>query len=269
LAPRQVKRIVTDVLGKRIISALIMLPLALGAIWGGWPYYHLMITAGAGILAWEWSSLCGGGNCGKTGWVMVGAIILSLAAFKFFPEFSLLAIFFLLLGVGGASLLFRDLGPIWSLGGFVYISLPVLALFALREGPSGTPMIFWLFGVIWATDIGGYIFGRSIGGPKLAPSISPNKTWAGLLGGMLCAAGVGLAFAYADWRLAMVSAGLAVLAQIGDLFESKVKRHFGVKDSSQLIPGHGGLLDRVDGLLFVAPMVWGAIYLRNLGVLAW
>ncbi len=256
-------------LGARILSALVMLPLALGAIWGGWPFYHLMIAGGAGVLAWEWASLTGGGTCGKTGWVMVASVLLGLGAFQFSAPSTVTVFLLMLAGVGASALFFRDLGITWSLGGLVYVGLPTLALFALREGDSGAMLIFWLFGIIWATDIGGYVFGRSIGGPKLAPSISPNKTWAGLLGGMLCAGGVGFGFAPGDWRLVGVSAGLAVLAQIGDLFESKVKRHFGVKDSSQLIPGHGGLLDRVDGLLFVAPVVWGALYLRKLGVLAW
>jgi phosphatidate cytidylyltransferase len=268
-APLRVERTAPAVLGARILSALVMLPLALGAIWVGWPFYHLMIACGAAILAWEWASLTGGGTCGKTGWLLVIATLVGLAILQFRPEAILLAVLLLFLSVAASSLFFRDLALVWSLGGLLYVGLPSLALLALREGPSGAMTIFWLFGVIWATDIGGYIFGRGIGGPKLAPAISPNKTWAGLLGGMLCAAGVGFGFAMDDWRLAGISAGLAVLAQIGDLFESKVKRHFGVKDSSQLIPGHGGLLDRVDGLLFVAPVVWGALYLRKLGVLAW
>jgi phosphatidate cytidylyltransferase len=137
-----------------------------------------------------------------------------------------------------------------------------MALDWLRADPVyGQLTIFWLFGVVWATDIGAYAAGRTIGGAKLAPRISPNKTWAGLAGGVLSAGLVGLGVAI--WfvkdphplALAGLSAALAVLAQLGDLGESSLKRHFGVKDSGRLIPGHGGVLDRCDGLLSTAPAV--------------
>ncbi len=118
--------------------------------------------------------------------------------------------------------------------------------------------MFWLLAVIWATDIGAYAFGRAIGGPKLAPRFSPAKTWAGLFGGMASAA---LAGALVASTLAIPNVVLLVLlaivlagwAQVGDISESALKRHFGVKDSSAMIPGHGGFLDRLDGLLFAAP----------------
>jgi phosphatidate cytidylyltransferase len=115
----------------------------------------------------------------------------------------------------------------------------------------------WLLLVVWTTDIGAYFAGRSIGGPKLAPRISPGKTWAGLVGGMAAAGLVGgllTALAGAGfWLAAGLGALLAAVAQAGDLFESRLKRHAGVKDSGHLIPGHGGLLDRIDGLVFAAP----------------
>ena len=121
-------------------------------------------------------------------------------------------------------------------------------------------MVFWLLAVVWATDIGAYFAGRGIGGPKLAPSISPNKTWAGLIGGALSAGLVGtLAAGLTDSDATLLVVGgmiLAVVAQGGDLLESWCKRHFGVKDSSHIIPGHGGILDRVDGLLAVLPVVF-------------
>jgi len=146
----------------------------------------------------------------------------------------------------------------WQVAGAPYIGLPVLALVWLRAdiGYQGT---FWLLLVVWATDIGAYAAGRSFGGPLLAPRISPKKTWAGLAGGMVSAAMVGAATALVlggAWLpLAAISGALAVVAQAGDLAESHAKRHFGVKDASALIPGHGGLLDRVDGVLAVAPVV--------------
>jgi len=121
-------------------------------------------------------------------------------------------------------------------------------------------VVFWLFCVVWATDTGAYFAGRSIGGPKLIPSISPNKTWAGLLGGMVAAAiAGGLVGAINPVLPALALAGLAgivaVVSQAGDFTESALKRAFGVKDASQIIPGHGGVLDRLDGLLFAAPFV--------------
>jgi phosphatidate cytidylyltransferase len=132
-----------------------------------------------------------------------------------------------------------------------------LALITIRE--QGRGPLLWVLFLVWATDSGAYFAGRAIGGPKLAPRISPKKTWAGLAGGMLAAALVGWAMQNGvmpgAWRLAAASAALAVVAQAGDLAESGLKRYFGVKDSSQLIPGHGGVLDRLDGLLAVAPAV--------------
>jgi phosphatidate cytidylyltransferase len=147
--------------------------------------------------------------------------------------------------------------PGWLAAGVFYIGVPCVALTWLRSDPeAGRHVIFWLFLVVWATDTGGYFFGRGLGGPKLAPAISPNKTWSGLLGGMLCAALVGIGVAWlldkpSLWPLAAFSAGLAVVEQGGDLLESWIKRRFSVKDMGHLIPGHGGLFDRVDGLLAV------------------
>jgi phosphatidate cytidylyltransferase len=145
----------------------------------------------------------------------------------------------------------------WMLAGVLYIGLPSLALVWLRE--QGRETLFWLMCLVWATDIGAYAAGRAIGGPKLLPLISPKKTWAGLAGGVISAAVVGAvtgAFTgVSPSGVAGLSGGLAIVAQAGDLTESWVKRHFGVKDSSAIIPGHGGVLDRLDGLLATAPVV--------------
>ncbi|MCH7931170.1 MAG: CDP-archaeol synthase, partial [Proteobacteria bacterium] len=138
----------------------------------------------------------------------------------------------------------------------------------------GRETVFWLFAVVWATDVGAYFAGRGVGGPKLLPRISPGKTWAGLVGGVVCAALVGAAAAAlldlpSHAPLILVSALLAVVAQAGDLFESMVKRRFKAKDSGTLIPGHGGVLDRLDGLLAAAPVVAVITVFSGQGVLAW
>ena len=131
--------------------------------------------------------------------------------------------------------------------------------------------MLWLFAVVWATDIGAYAAGRTIGGPKLAPAISPNKTWSGLAGGVALAAAVGAIAAWIQGAvdvvlLAAVSGVLAVVAQGGDLLESRLKRRVGAKDSSNLIPGHGGFLDRFDGILAAALVVSGSIWLRGASI---
>lgn len=158
----------------------------------------------------------------------------------------------------------RMLGPwglSWRVFGFFYCLLPAVALLWIRERAEyqgigqGFDLLIWVFLVVWATDIGAYFAGRSIGGPKLAPSISPNKTIAGLIGGVVSAAVLAGAWVYyvrLPASLLWLSVPLAVAAQLGDLFESGLKRRAGVKDSGTWLPGHGGLLDRLDGLVPVA-----------------
>jgi phosphatidate cytidylyltransferase len=142
-------------------------------------------------------------------------------------------------------------------GGLIYCGLPVFALVVLRREEAGLVLALWTLSLVWATDIGGYFAGRSIGGPKLAPRISPSKTWAGLVGGVLLATALAAVLhtrAGLPFRLAAATPLLAVLAQLGDLYESILKRRAGVKDSGHLLPGHGGILDRLDGLVPVAPV---------------
>jgi phosphatidate cytidylyltransferase len=163
----------------------------------------------------------------------------------------------------------------WYALGIVYVFVPCVALIWLRAEPSvGLQQIFWIVALVIAADTGAYIAGRSIGGPKLAPQVSPNKTWAGLGGAVVSAAIVGAVTALALDRpnigmLIAVSAGLAIVEQMGDLAESAFKRHFGVKDAGNIIPGHGGALDRVDGLIAVAAAVAGINCLIGSSVLTW
>jgi phosphatidate cytidylyltransferase len=136
--------------------------------------------------------------------------------------------------------------------GLLYIGPGALALLWLRGGAVGLANVAFVFGVVWASDIGAYMVGRLVGGQKLAPSISPGKTWSGAFGGLVAVAVVGLVVG-GIWAV-LVACVVGVAAQLGDLLESGVKRHFGVKDSGWLIPGHGGVLDRVDALLTAAPV---------------
>jgi phosphatidate cytidylyltransferase len=146
----------------------------------------------------------------------------------------------------------------WHVAGFIYALVPALAVLWIREQPSlGLSMVVWVFVVVWSTDIGAFFAGRAIGGPKLAPSISPNKTIAGLIGGMVSAGLAG--WAWTDFSgipsvFLWLAPPLAFAAQAGDLFESWLKRRAKAKDSGSWLPGHGGLLDRLDGLVVVAPL---------------
>lgn len=150
----------------------------------------------------------------------------------------------------------RPWGFGWRAAGFLYALLPALALLWVRDrSQHGLSLLLWVFIVTWSTDIGAYFAGRAIGGPKLAPGISPNKTWAGLIGGVAVATLAGGAWAWTTDlpRATLVLAPLfAIGAQMGDLFESALKRRAGIKDSGTWLPGHGGALDRLDGLVVVA-----------------
>jgi phosphatidate cytidylyltransferase len=190
----------------RIVSALVLAPLCLAAIWYGFPWIDLMAAIAAPIMVFEWIGLTRGHPVGRT-----VAVAYGIAA--------------------------------------------LLALLWLRHQPQfGRETVVWIVACVWVTDIGAYFVGGLAGGARLAPKISPNKTWSGLIGGMcfsaIASAACGWAFDLGEtFPLAIVGAGIAVIAQAGDLVESAAKRRGGLKDSGRLIPGHGGLLDRIDGLI--------------------
>jgi phosphatidate cytidylyltransferase len=169
----------------------------------------------------------------------------------------------------------RGSGSLWLGLGLVYVIPASLAAIAIRGQPGdGLSTEIWIVALVVAADTGAYVAGRSIGGPKLAPRISPNKTWAGLAGAVLSAALVGWITSLWNalpsyWPLLVVSGALALVEQAGDLFESFLKRYFGVKDSGRIIPGHGGVLDRVDGLMAVIVAVAGLEYVIGGGILGW
>lgn len=249
--------------GLRIVSALLMAPAAAGAVWlGGWAFDGLIVAAAA-LMAYEWARLADGGRLRAPGLALC-ALAPALAGLAAVAQAFAAATLVAALAVAPLYLLARRRGVaapgLLALGGLA-VAAPCLSLEWLRHLPEiGRPICYYVMLAVWATDTGAYIFGRLIGGPKLAPRISPNKTWAGLLGGMGCAGLVGAATAWAApavgaplWA-GLCAAALAVVAQGGDLAESAFKRHMGVKDSGGLIPGHGGLLDRVDGLMTAAPL---------------
>jgi phosphatidate cytidylyltransferase len=218
-------------LGVRVVSALVIVAVAFAAEWlGGWIWAGFVVLVAMGVL-YEWRALVRAMRAGVTGEVL------------------------------------------WTIGGILYIGTAAATLLFLRNQPNGFGTVLMLIGVVAAIDIGAYFFGRSIGGPKIAPKISPSKTWAGLAGGAIGATvtiylSVGmfglcyhegppqwfpcLRFDWAELGYSSIlGLGVAVIAQAGDFFESWMKRRAGMKDSSGLIPGHGGLFDRLDGFLAV------------------
>lgn len=261
----------------RIISALFLLPLVLLAVQVGFPAFDLVIVAAALLMVREWARLTSDDHVMIASLALGAGVLAILALAVAGLELSHGALLVVAIAAGlylYAKLAGWGTAP-WFATGALAIGIPCLAFVWLRSDPDhGRATVYWIFAVVWATDTGAYAFGRLIGGPKLAPRISPNKTWAGLLGGMACAALVGAIAApllgAANVPLAAAVSGLlAVVAQAGDLGESMLKRHFGVKDTGGLIPGHGGLLDRVDGLLAVVPMVALITWASGASVLAW
>jgi phosphatidate cytidylyltransferase len=201
----------------------VLAPVALGCAWIGGLPWYGLVALAGVGVAWEWTHMA----VQKPGW-----------------SFSTL------------------------LAGLVYTALSVLGLGWLRSDPaSGRPALLFLLALVWSSDVGAYAAGRLIGGPRLAPAISPGKTWSGAAGGLVATLVVG-AIAAALWHgpagpAMLAAAVLGVAAQLGDLLESAVKRHFGVKDSGRLIPGHGGLLDRLDGLMAAALVAMACMWLPS------
>ena len=220
-------------LGLRIASAAVLGPLALAGVWfGGWIFRVLVIVVALG-LAIEWLMLC------RQPAVRRGGMRLRAA-------------------------------------GLAYVALAAAAVVWLRSDPAaGRANVVFLVLIVWAGDIAAYLVGRLVGGPRLAPMVSPGKTWSGALGGLLGSIAVGLVAAYflassvSVWRAVPLAACLGVVAQAGDLLESFVKRRLEVKDSSHLIPGHGGLFDRLDGVLAVAPIAALLALTLGRGVVLW
>ena len=238
----------------RVISSIILAPIILAAVWyGGWPLTILGAVASVVILL-EWLHITGmdwrtpigvGGAVAVAaavlvaGWLVPAAIVIAAVA----------AVVVYALAQRG-----------WVALGLIYAPLMAVSLLTLRPDPAfGLAAVFFVLAVVWATDIGAYAAGRTLGGPKLWPVVSPKKTWSGFVGGLIAALIAGIVVALVagarpGLTIGLLSVVVSLACQAGDLFESALKRQFGVKDASHLIPGHGGLMDRVDGLTFAAPL---------------
>jgi phosphatidate cytidylyltransferase len=245
----------TSELGKRIASGIVMAALAIGVVMlGGWPFALFWAAAALGVF-WEWSTIVTGGAAAVRAAGAAALIIAALAAGAGQLYAAVLVLAAAAAGVAGVCAPSRRL---WGAAGIAYAGAVLIAPVALRRDPeSGLVVILFLFSVVWTTDILGYFIGRAIGGAKLAPYVSPKKTWSGACGGTLGALAAGLAIVYIADNAAPVPAAcialvLSIVSQAGDLFESAVKRRFGVKDASHVIPGHGGLMDRLDGFIAAA-----------------
>ena len=249
----------------RVASAAVLAPVALGVAYlGSWPF-ALFWCAAAIVILWEWSSfICG---AGRRATFATGAVAFAVAtALLVMTGMARLgvAVLIVLLGAIAAAGLASSQRRMWCAGGVLYAGVVLIAPVVLRaDAQFGFVAIIFLFAVVWATDIVAYFAGRAIGGAKLAPAISPNKTWSGAIAGALAAAAAGVAVTRlggvgSPLPVVLVALMLSVVSQGGDLFESAVKRRFEVKNASELIPGHGGLMDRLDG--FLAAACAGALF---------
>ena len=249
----------------RVVAALVLAPLALAIAYaGGWLWTVLVTLASIGLYV-EWLAIVAASREARAiaaGVVALAVSGLCLATGRIDAAFPTLVI-----GLAGVALLSSE-RRLWTATGFFYAAAAEIASVLVRlDQTKGFTALILVLLVVWVTDIGGYFAGRGIGGPKLWPRVSPKKTWAGAIGGFVASIVVAGGFAVLDLGktgpLLLLGAALSIASQLGDLFESAVKRRFGVKDSSHVIPGHGGLLDRLDG--FVAAIVLAAIFgfLRN------
>jgi phosphatidate cytidylyltransferase len=263
-----VKRFDWTNLGLRVASAAVLGPAVLAAAWfGGWPYL-VIIAVGVALLAIEWGGMSAPVAPTRVAAAVAAAVL--IAVFVGYRGDFLWAWGAILLSAGAAAIIARGIAerPADTAYGVLYIAPAALCLVWLRSTNQGHWWTMMLFAATWAADIGAFAVGSTLKGPKLWPRFSPNKTWSGFVGGLAAATGAGaLMAALPAFQLNVFAAGfigltVGLATMAGDLWESALKRRFGVKDSGDLIPGHGGLLDRVDGLMF-AVVVMAALRLAN------
>lgn len=242
----------TPELVQRSITGIFLIVIAALELWLGGNALWALATIVGLLMMGEWAGLTQGQEHRRFAQYAMCVPLALLSPIAAGPSVVVAIAFlgvFLVLRLGTRNL--------WLASGAIYVGLPITALLWLRMQEDGLLLAFWALSLVWATDIGAYFAGRSFGGPKVAPKISPNKTWSGLLGGMAGAFVLGwvlVSYTTLPTHLALASPALALIAQAGDFFESWMKRRAGVKDSGALIPGHGGVLDRLDGVVTALPV---------------
>jgi phosphatidate cytidylyltransferase len=233
----------------RVAAAVAMGSVALAATWIGGFLFAAFWWLASIVVLWEWQRLVGGERL-IVARVVAGAVALALVALSALHDSIAGVVAALILGAAAVGWIAGGRQGIWAAAGVLYAGALVASVGLLRVSPSfGVASILWLFAVVWGADIAAYFAGRLIGGPRLWPRVSPGKTWAGAIVGAFAGAVLGLMLAAWTNRLAALfwlGLATAIVSELGDLFESALKRRFGVKDSSGLIPGHGGLMDRLD-----------------------
>jgi phosphatidate cytidylyltransferase len=239
----------------RIMSALVLAAIALLAVWAGGGVFLIFASAMALLVFLEWTSLTGLSAFES---LRLRAFALMLAPLLVLALFGTGAAIIVLCVCAAATYVMTSAATketaIWAAAAVFYCGLAAVALVGLRDDAQGIALILLLFAIVWGTDIGAYFVGRKLGGPKLAPKISPGKTQSGAIGGLMiavvCAVAIAVTTGVLNPLLALlIAAFVSIISQLGDLFESYLKRRFNVKDSGTIIPGHGGMFDRVDGLM--------------------
>lgn len=268
-------------LGVRLVSAVVLIPAVIADVWAGGIWFNLFVALLGVLMANEWVTICHRQDQRQFALHAAAAIAGALLPLEVGIWGSLAAIAVLWAISAGFARYQDPTGAKWRYLGVPYVSLPAIALVLLRNDQLyGIAAIIWIMVTVWSADSLAYFAGRIIGGPKLAPVISPKKTWAGLGGAVAGSALASLAFAIIAGLpglllLAFLAGLLAIVEQAGDLFKSAMKRHYGVKDSGRLIPGHGGVIDRVDGLVAVAMaaaligLTRGGMEATGAGLLVW
>lgn len=253
----------------RILSAAVMGVVVLAAVAIGGVAFAAMVAIGAFAALREWHRLVNGGQAAREMFVSIAAVLAAIVLteahwVRFWPGAVLAA------GAltAGLSALMRRAAPLWHGLGALYVGLTAVSLVALRaDAPSGGFLVIGILIAVWASDTGALFAGRTFGGAKLAPALSPNKTWAGLLGGVIAAGAAEALYAQLlggiVWQATLFGFLLALVGQCGDLFESWVKRRFHARHSGRLIPGHGGMLDRIDSLLVAVPIGAALVFLAG------
>lgn len=250
-------------LGPRIASAVAMIAAAMSTLYLGGAVFLVFWSCAAIAVNWEWQKLVGGEKFEVRS--LIGGVTVATAAILGHLQLVPAALVIILVGALAMTSFTRTSGRVWAFGGGLYAGSLAFSVCLLRASePYGLVAIAMLFAIVWGTDIFAYFGGRLIGGPKLWPAVSAGKTWSGTITGIGSGAALGLAAArlgvgegLATIPTSLVCAAIAAVSQAGDLFESGIKRHFGVKDSSNLIPGHGGVMDRLDGFTFAVIFALG------------